>query len=249
MPVISTLKEFLPELSRSERKAAEYMIQHPIDVIRYSSSDTIAELSGCSRSAVVRLTQRIGFKGFGQFKVQLAKEMNEYISDGSTLLMDYYARVVENLRGLETSETLQKAAALIRQAKHVYSYGYYHSSYSARQFTFRMIRNGIAAETVDDALSLKEYAHIMTDQDILVIFSISGGCQSTSHLEDLELFTTPHRPKILLLTMTEAAPARRIADVTLLLPCISRMTSERIIDDSAVFFIAIELLADLLAKS
>ena len=74
MSVTQTMKELLPELTRSERKAAEYMISHPVDVVRYSSSDAIAGLSGCSRSAVVRLAKRLGFSGFHEFKIQLAKE-------------------------------------------------------------------------------------------------------------------------------------------------------------------------------
>ena len=76
MSVTRAMKDLLPELTRSERKAAEYMINHPIDVVRYSSSDAIAGLSGCSRSAVVRLAKRLGFSGFHEFKIQLAKELN-----------------------------------------------------------------------------------------------------------------------------------------------------------------------------
>ena len=137
MSLTANMKELLPELTRSERKAAEYIISRPIDVIRYSSSDAIAGLSGCSRSAVVRLAKRLGFTGFHEFKIQLAKELNDYVSDSTTQISDYYIKALDELKKIEKTAPLLRAAELLKKARHIYSFGYSHSRYSAKQFTFR----------------------------------------------------------------------------------------------------------------
>ena len=248
MSVTRAMKDLLPELTRSERKAAEYMINHPIDVVRYSSSDAIAGLSGCSRSAVVRLAKRLGFSGFHEFKIQLAKELNEYVSDSSTFISDYYMKALDQLKSIEKSESVYEASKLLKTARHIYAYGYSHSQYSARQFAFRMVRSGFSAELIDHAVGLKEYARITSVQDALVIFSISGGAQSDSPVMDLKLFDPDKKPKIILFTMTSRAPAEKYADVVISLPCVSRMAPSAIIDDAPIFFIAIELLLEVLAE-
>ncbi len=248
MSVTHTMKELLPELTRSERKAAEYIITHPIDVVRYSSSDAIAGLSGCSRSAVVRLAKRLGFKGFHEFKIQLAKELNEYVSDSATFISDYYIKALDKLKSMEKTPPFYAASKLLKEARHIYAYGYSHSYYSAQQFSFRMARSGFDAEPLNYALGLKDYADIIGKNDVLVVFSISGGAQKSSPVDGLRYFDYPEGPRIILFTMTANAPAEKYAHVTIHLPCVSRMTQDIIIDDAPVFFIAIELLLETMAE-
>ena len=50
MPVLETLRQALPELSKSERRAADYLLQYPNDM-RRMTCDAIAAASGSSRSA------------------------------------------------------------------------------------------------------------------------------------------------------------------------------------------------------
>ena len=42
MSVIAQLKEMLPELSRNERKVADYLLEYPYDVQRFSSEAVAA---------------------------------------------------------------------------------------------------------------------------------------------------------------------------------------------------------------
>jgi len=248
MSVTQTMKALLPELTRSERKAAEYIISHPIDVVRYSSSDAIASLSGCSRSAVVRLAKRLDFTGFHEFKIQLAKELNEYVSDSTTFISDYYIKALEQLKTIEKTDSFYTASHLLKKARHIYAYGHSHSSYSAQQFAFRMVRSGFDAGFLDHASSLEDYVSIIRKDDVLVLFSISGGAQTNSPINGLKYFNHPQRPSIILFTMTSNSPAERYADATILVPCVSRMTTDIIIDDAPMFFIAIELLLEVMAE-
>ena len=49
--------------------------------------------------------------------------------------------------------------------------------------------------------------------------------------------------------MTNNTPYSRFADETLILPCVSRMCKNAVIDDAAVFYLAIEMIIDQLNKA
>lgn len=248
MSVIHAMEEILPELTRNERKAAEYIISHPIDVIRYGSSDALGNLCGCSRNSIIRLNQKMGYKGFSEFKVALAKELNTCSAAGSASLSGKYINALEQMKPLEQSAILQRAARILKNADKIYSYGYSHSEYSARQFMFRMIRNGFPVQTISNCLGINEYRHLITNRDVLVIFSISGGQSSKSHAQSIEDIYRNGHPNIILFTMSDATPMEKFADVTIRLPCVSRMNPDAMIDDAPVFYVGIELLMQVLIQ-
>lgn len=247
MTIVQNLKDILPDLTKTERKAAEYMIKNPIDVVRYGSSESIAGLSGSSRAGIIRLAKKLGFNGFSDFKYQLAKEMNNPAQADGSSISSYYINSIQELQKIEEHPEFSKAVEYIKNAKHIYVYGKSHSDYSAHQFEFRMIRNGFATTKIDTALSVSEYANFITEQDALVIFSISGNLGTTSN-EQIRNLKSTKNCKVITITMTPHTLAHRFSDVTIELPCVSRTTNEIILDDAPIFFISIELLINALNK-
>ena len=63
MAVLEDLRNILPDLSKNERKAAEYLLQYPHDIQR-RTSEAIAREADISRSALIRLCQKLGYQGF-----------------------------------------------------------------------------------------------------------------------------------------------------------------------------------------
>jgi DNA-binding MurR/RpiR family transcriptional regulator len=190
----------------------------------------------------------MGYKGFYEFKIALAKEMNNFVSSNTTLVSDQYIHAIEDMRQLEQSPVLRQAAKLLENADHIYSYGLMHSEFSARQFMFRMARNGYSVHSIDPVISLGDYSHLITNRDVVVIFSISGGLNHNSLVQECESVYSTGHPNIILFTMTDFTPMEKFADVTIKLPCVSRMTSEVIIDDAPIFYIGIELLLNVLTQ-
>ena len=124
----------------------------------------------------------------------------------------------------------------------VYTTGSMHSHYSAKQLTFRLNRHKHPSSCIDYATSLLETPGLFQEGSILVIFSISGGFYSNTLLAPLQELQENKKFKTVLITMTNDTPYGKYADVTLTLPCVSRMCKDAIIDDAAVFFLAIEMI-------
>ena len=67
MTVLENMQAVLPSLPKNERKAAEYLLNYPHDIQR-RSAEVIAQDAGVSRSAIVRLCQKLGYQGWSEFK-------------------------------------------------------------------------------------------------------------------------------------------------------------------------------------
>lgn len=61
-------------LSKTERKAADYMVEHPKELI-YASITELAEATGTSEATITRLCGKLGYRGFQALKVGVAQEV------------------------------------------------------------------------------------------------------------------------------------------------------------------------------
>ena len=68
------IKGFYPSLRPSEQKVASYILEHPEDVIHLSVTE-LSKRCGVSDAAIIKFCQRIGYKGYQEMKIYLAKEL------------------------------------------------------------------------------------------------------------------------------------------------------------------------------
>ena len=68
--IITRLEQILGDLSPSEKKVAQYILDNPKETIKLSVQE-IAEASMSSSAAVVRLCKHIDVKGFTELKNML----------------------------------------------------------------------------------------------------------------------------------------------------------------------------------
>ena len=71
--VLLHIKKMLPSLPEQERKVGEFLLQHPHEAVNLTIS-SLAKLSKVSNTSVSRFCRRMGFDGFRQIKIALARE-------------------------------------------------------------------------------------------------------------------------------------------------------------------------------
>ena len=59
-------------LTKSEIEIMEYIKKNPMDIVQFSIIQ-IAEKANTSKSAVIRLCQKIGYDGFSEFKFDMSR--------------------------------------------------------------------------------------------------------------------------------------------------------------------------------
>ena len=72
--VMARIRSLAPSLLPAERAVAEILLARPAEVIEMSSQQ-VAEAAGASRATVVRACQRLGYSGYQQLRVMLARDL------------------------------------------------------------------------------------------------------------------------------------------------------------------------------
>ena len=71
--VIATIRSLLPSLLPTEQAVAAVLLARSADIVELSSQQ-VADLAGASRATVVRTCQSLGYTGYQQLRVLLARD-------------------------------------------------------------------------------------------------------------------------------------------------------------------------------
>ena len=94
------IKAHYDELSRAERKVADFLIDNPDDILPLYITE-LADRCGASEATIVRFAKKLGFDGYQQLKIAVAKEsharpINENIT-AKDEPYDVFTKVCEDL--------------------------------------------------------------------------------------------------------------------------------------------------------
>ena len=77
----------IDSLSDSEKMIAQFVLDRPREVIDMNI-DEFANLNYVSNSSIVRFCQKLDFKGFSDFKIRLASEINTFLVSDKRVEVD-----------------------------------------------------------------------------------------------------------------------------------------------------------------
>ncbi len=184
--IIVTLQTLLHDLPASEKRVAEYIIDHPGEV-PFLSIHKLAEEGKTSVASVTRLAHRAGCGNFKEMKIQLARRIDSDV-----------AAVFEGIQGDDSDETciqkvfggnirslqdtlrmvdlreLIRAAAAIGEAGKVLFIGVGSSGYIAGDASLRFTHLGLQTAAYREPIEMMLNASLLGTGDVLVALSHSG---------------------------------------------------------------------------
>ena len=189
--VLSRLRSARRSLFQAGQQVADYVLAHPDDVIHMSVTE-LAEAASVSEASVVRLCQHIGYRGFQDLKVSLARDtveptkfIHEDVKPGddvATVVLKVFQSDInalsETLKVLDVA-ALQRATDLILQAKRVEFYGIGSAGPVAVDAYYRMLRIGINAVVCVDSHMQSVSASLAGPEVVVVTISHSGSTRET----------------------------------------------------------------------
>lgn len=180
------IRGFLPKLRPSERKVAEYILGHAEEVVHLSVTE-LADLSGVSDATVVKFCQRIGYSGYQQLKIMLARELVHPIRpdfgelDRSDTIADIKAKVITmNMAALEgtmrtlADQALERAVDAIDRAKNIHIYGLGASGVVALDAEHKFMRINRRCHALIDTHAQCAMAALLEPGDVAIGISHSG---------------------------------------------------------------------------
>lgn len=174
-------------LNRSQQKIADYILNHPYEVLNMSVKE-FGYATKTSASAIVRFAQKLGYTGYPQLRLELAQEINTHNNqddgddpnlDGSFL--DFinqenksYLYTVRETFELLNIRTLEKVIKLASKSRRIYLIGLGTSAHVCQDFGRKLNRIDALAIHYDDPHTAVANSVHITHEDLLIAVSYRG---------------------------------------------------------------------------
>lgn len=215
--VIARIQTLLPTLQPSERRVAEVFLARPEWTIEASSQE-VGAAAGVSRATVVRACQRLGFTGYPQLRVLLARDLGIDRDTGgppSTAFREFYRAVADSLdvmTALLDDDSVERAVTLLVGARRILVAGNGLSAPVAAEAAMRLTSVGRPADAPPDHLAQQIQARLLGPGDACLI--VSGTGSTDTSLRVAEAARAAGAPVVALTAFARSALAE-IATVTL----------------------------------
>lgn len=216
------IKAHYDELSRAERKVADFLIDNPDDILPLYITE-LADRCGASEATIVRFAKKLGFDGYQQLKIAVAKEsharpINENIT-AKDEPYDVFTKVCEDIycslektKGALDRPALAKCCEAILSSDSILVLGLGNSASVATDASHKMFRLGLNAHPYTDN-HMQAIATAHTNERSVVI----GISHSGSSRDIIEAMKTAKAcgATTVAITSDDRSPIERVSDIVL----------------------------------
>lgn len=187
------IREIIDNLNPSEKKIAEYILKSPKEIPDLSIKD-LADKSGSSQSAVVRLCKILGYKGYKEFRITIAKDTAKVNKDENmyndinpeddidTIIKNISynnKKSIDNTVEVLSKKSLEEAVRAISKADKIDFYGVGASYIIALDAFQKFTRINKNVRATSDTHLQMEFASNLKKGDVAVAISYSGETKDT----------------------------------------------------------------------
>ena len=222
---LTKLRKILEMLRPAEKRVALYILDNAGQVI-YQSITELSTNSETSDATVIRLCNHLGYSGYQELKIALARELvspsknihedidpNDDLATAVGKAFRANAQAITDTLDLLNMTSLEKAVSAVTTARQVYLYGVGTSALAAQDAYYKLVRVGISTHFFADAHMQAMSTALIGNEDVAIGFSHSG---STKDIVDSLSLAKAQDAFIICITNRSRSPAAKLADIVLL---------------------------------
>jgi DNA-binding MurR/RpiR family transcriptional regulator len=211
-------------LRAAEQRVADFVLAHPDELI-YLTVTELAERTNTSESTVVRLCQKVGYKGYQEFKIVLARDLVEPATEiyaaieagddlrtVKTKVFQANAQALRDTIEVLDDEELQRAVDALAGARRVEIYGVGGSSPLAQDAYHKFLKLGLSVVALSDGDLMAMSSSLLGSDDVALGISHTGASRDVT---DALARACSHGARTICLTHRSGSPITKVADVTL----------------------------------
>jgi RpiR family transcriptional regulator, carbohydrate utilization regulator len=173
-------------LRTAEQRVADFILSHPEELIHLTVTE-LAEQTQTSESTVVRLCQKIGYKGYQEFKIMLARDLvgptetiYEQIAPGDALptlkakVFQANAQALADTIAVLADAELARAVEAIARCRKLEIYGIGGSAPLALDAYHKFMKLGVCAVWLDDSDLMAMSSALLERDDVALGISHTG---------------------------------------------------------------------------
>lgn len=241
-----------PSLQRSERRVAETIARDPAGALERTAQE-LADTVGVGRASVVRAAQSLGYEGYPQLRVALARELavgTAPVPADGTLLgavrgsVERFGARLGHAVSVLTEDTLESFLDAVDGAARVLVLANGLSAPLGLDMMLRLTSAGRPAEHLSDPLAQQIAARQLGEGSVCLVLSGSG-----SNRASLEGARAARQSGATVVAITSFArsPIAELADVLLVVPPVNETFRDELLHTSrALLMLVTEVLVDLL---
>ncbi len=213
------LRGVYPSLKTALRKVADVILRQP-EMAIYASVNEVAATAAVSEATVMRFCRILGFKGFQDFKIALAREMvipsarlHEVVSAENdaaiirTVFQTNSAALQDTLEILEI-EAVHEAAQLLHKARQIIVIGVSGSGPAVAYTGNRLLLLGLKAYMYTDFYLMLMAASLLTQEDVVLAISNLG---TTREILETVGIAREREARVICITNNSLSPLARIS--------------------------------------
>ncbi len=213
------LRGVYPSLKTALRKVADVILRQP-EMAIYASVNEVAAAAAVSEATVMRFCRILGFKGFQDFKIALAREMvipstrlQEVVSAENdaaiirTVFQTNGAALQDTLEILEI-EAMHEAAQLLNKARQIIVVGVSGSGPAVAYAGNRLLILGLKAYTYTDFYLMLMAASLLSPEDVMLAISNLG---TTREIIETVGIARERKARVICITNNSLSPLARIS--------------------------------------
>ena len=214
-------------LTKNEKKLSTYILENVNEVI-YDSIQSIASKTNTSPAAIIRFSKKLGYNGFSELKVDLAKDntdelplFSEEICAKDSLntivkkSMTSDTSTVEQTYKLLKIETLGNAVEAMKKAKKIYLFGISSSGICCYDLAQKLSRIGYDVVFFNDFHMQLAATTYITNEDVALAISYSG---NTKEINEAMFYAKEVGAKTIAITQFSNSPLVKASELVLHIP-------------------------------
>jgi RpiR family carbohydrate utilization transcriptional regulator len=218
------LRGLYPSLKAALRKVADVILDRP-ELAIYASVNEVAAAAGVSEATVMRLCRLLGFRGFQDFKIALARELvtplqrlHEEVAEGDDPATIVHKVFHANVAALQDTlavldmEAMDTAAKWLLEARLMLLIGVGTSGPIVTDAANKFFRLGLLVQAITDAHLMMMAASLLTPRDVLLAVSHSGSTRDTVETAKTAINAGA---RVICITNNSLSPLTKTADLVL----------------------------------
>lgn len=188
-PVIEVIKEKYNEIFSAEKKVADYILENPKRAINKTVTQ-LAKSSGVSDATVVRMCHHLGYKGYYQFRLMLARDVGREGTENVGLnvvsrIFQGYANEISCMGENIEHDLMRHCVDLIRKCRQVHIIAVGNTMPLALYMGFRFGRIGISSSYGVSPEYFMNCINLGNNYDVVLAISQSGSSKQV--IQGIEL--------------------------------------------------------------
>ncbi|HBL8636812.1 TPA: MurR/RpiR family transcriptional regulator [Clostridioides difficile] len=252
MSCILKLKQIYEDLTEVDKKIADYILNNTEAISKLSVSE-LASNSKTSTASIVRFSRKMGYLGFGDLKIEIAKDLmgkeNEYtyvdenydcnIDSVINKITNKNIETINQTRLLNEKDIIKEAVEQIIKAKNVYIFGVGGSALVALDLQMKLLRINKQAFTSLDSHTQLMVSSNVDKEDIAIAISYSGESKEViKSIENAKLKGC----KVICITKYSDNHLSKISDLKLVVPNIEKRLREGAISSRIAMLTLIDII-------